>query len=212
MIEEELQLGVLPEHTLRVRRPRDPDQLLDLAEVHARYAKEEYMPYWATLWPMSRFLARFLFSAPPALGTRTVELGCGLGLAGCAALKLGAHVTFTDWDESTLEWAAANARLNLPAGGGAAFCTRVLDWRQPPAGAFDLVLASDVSYEARNVEPLVAALGAVLAPGGLALVADQDRPYSPEFKRALAAGAYRWEAHPVRDSEVKGTIYTVRHG
>ena len=49
-------------------------------------------------------------------------------------------------------------------------------------------------YELRNVEPLLAALDAVVAPGGEAWIADPGRPNAPTF---FSAAAQRWEATEV---------------
>jgi predicted nicotinamide N-methyase len=208
----EAALALTPAHTLRIRRPKEPGVLLDLEEVHEHYTKDEYMPYWATLWPVSLHLARFLLLRGAQGAKTALELGCGLGIAGCAALRLGLDVTFTDYDESALEWTLANAALNAPP--GASYRAKPLDFRAPLDQRFDLLLAADMIYEARNVGPLVAAFARMLAPGGTALVADQNRPYADEFKRELAAQGFVAAAHPVGpdpliDPDAKGTIYVV---
>src|SRR4051794_19415431 len=65
---------------IAVLRPRNPESLLD---EHA-FEHEEFLPYWADLWPSALALARAL--APRALrGARTLELGCGVGLPSIAA-------------------------------------------------------------------------------------------------------------------------------
>ena len=63
------------------------------------------------------------------------------------------------------------------------------DWRHPPAdlGRFDLVLAADVLYEARNVEPVAGFLARHLGPGGEAWIGDPGRPHAARLEDALAA-------------------------
>jgi SAM-dependent methyltransferase len=93
------------------------------------------------------------------------------------------HERFLCSDDA-LEFARKNARLN----GASLAELSPLDWRQPYAGEpFELVLASDVLYERRNVEPVGRWLRAALAPGGTALVADTNRGSAEGF--ADAAGA-----------------------
>src|SRR5947208_5367242 len=85
-------------------------------------------------------------------GLTALEIGCGLGLPGVVALSLGMGVLFSDYDATALHFAAENARAN----GCHDFQTLQMDWRFPPPDLrVPLLLASDLIYELRNVEPLV---------------------------------------------------------
>ena len=81
-----------------------------------------------------------------------VELGCGLGVPSLVAAARGAEVTAIDWAADAVELLARNAARN-----GLALRRVHADWRRF-AGAFDLVLAADLLYEERNVEPLLGLL------------------------------------------------------
>jgi predicted nicotinamide N-methyase len=127
---------------LHVVRPADPDALLD----EDAFAEDEFLPYWAELWPAGLALAEAL---PPELaGLRVVELGCGLGVPSLVAAARGARVTAVDWAADAIALLRENAARN-----GLELETVHADWRSFD-GRFDLVLAADVLYEARNVEPL----------------------------------------------------------
>ena len=83
---------------LRLLRPRDSEALLD----EEAFEREEFLPYWAELWPSSLALARAI--AGRALrGARTLELGCGLGLPSIAAALAGGRVLATDWSTGAVE-------------------------------------------------------------------------------------------------------------
>jgi predicted nicotinamide N-methyase len=151
---------------LFLRRPVDPESLLD----EEAFANDEFLPYWAELWPAGLALARAL---PPSLaGMSVVELGCGLGVPSLVAAAKGARVTATDWAEHAIELLRENADRN-----GLVLEASCTDWRHL-RGSFDLVLAADVLYERRNVAPLLELLPR-LAPE--ALVALAGRPYEAEF-------------------------------
>jgi predicted nicotinamide N-methyase len=132
------------------------------------------MPYWAELWPAGLALANAL---PERLdGLRVAELGCGLGVPSLVAAARGANVTAVDWAAEAIDLLRDNAARNgLVVAGVAA------DWRAF-GGAYDLVLAADVLYEARNVGPLVELLP-TLAPE--VLIAEPGRPYAAEFLEAV---------------------------
>ncbi len=166
--EETLRIGGVE---LELLRPAQPDALID----EEAFADDEFLPYWAELWPAALALAEAL---PAVLvGMRVVELGCGLGVPSLVAAARGAEVTATDWAADAVELLARNAernRLHLHV--------EVRDWREPWAERFDLALAADVLYEHRNVEPLAAVLPR-LAPETLLGLA--GRPYERELLERL---------------------------
>jgi predicted nicotinamide N-methyase len=151
---------------LTLLRPTAPDELID----EDAFADDEFLPYWAELWPASLALANAL---PDVSGLRVVELGCGLGVPSLVAATRGAEVTATDWADDAIALLGENAVRNELV-----LTAEVRDWRDPWEARFDLVLAADVLYERRNVEPLIERL-AELAP--VALVGLAGRPYEGEF-------------------------------
>ena len=163
MITETLRVGDVE---LTLVRPREPEALLD----EEAFAEDEFMPYWAELWPAGLALAHAL---PDRLdGVRVVELGCGLGVPSLVAAARGAQVTAVDWAAEAIELLRENAarnELSVEAVHG--------DWRSFQ-GDFDVTLAADVLYEARNLEPLG---DLVLSLAPQALIGLAGRPYEREF-------------------------------
>jgi predicted nicotinamide N-methyase len=161
-------------------RPRDSEALLD----EEAFEHEERLPYWAELWPSALALSDAV--AVRALrGARTLELGCGLGLPSVAAALAGARVLATDWSDQALAFVKRNARRN-----GATVETGVCAWARAHAvvarGPWDLVLASDVLYERRNVEQLLDLLPRLVDERGEVWLADPGRPTSGGFLDAAA--------------------------
>src|SRR5262245_45100748 len=93
----------------RIARPEHSDRLLDHPGVRSAFAADEFIPYWTELWPAARMLAKAILREPWQPDLEAVEIGCGLGLPGIAALAVGMRVTFTDCDASALRLAADNA-------------------------------------------------------------------------------------------------------
>jgi predicted nicotinamide N-methyase len=197
--------------TFFISHPGQSDRLLDDPTVRSHFALDEYMPYWADLWPGARMLAKNLLRQTWPAGLVALEIGCGLGLPGVVALSLGLRVVFSDYDATALDFAADNARDN----GFSDFETLQMDWRFPPDGLrVPLLLASDLIYEMRNVGPLVQLVKKVLEPGGVCLLTDQDRVPAHHFRATLEAEGLPFTTQMMRAGEpgghrVKGTLYRI---
>jgi predicted nicotinamide N-methyase len=178
LVEERVELAG---RELSLLRPPDPEALLD----EEAFEHEEFLPYWAELWPSGVTLAHHVAGLPLA-GARVVELGAGLGLPSFAAALAGAQVLAADWAPDAVALLRRNAAAN-----GIELAIQLASWAEPERliarAPFDLALAADVLYERRNVEPLLALLPR-LAPE--ALVADPRRPAAVEF---LARAAESWD-------------------
>jgi len=200
---------------LRLARPVEPDRLLDDPAVHARNQADDYMPYWAYLWPGARMLAEAVFDRWGGVDPgddEVLELGCGLGLGGLAALALGFRVRFSDYDPA----AFAFIRRSVAEGGlpekRADYL--LLDWREPPPLSFARIIAADVLYE-RKLVPLVAdVLAKLLAPGGEAILATPYRASAEDFPAELPPRGLGCEAEATSTVDEAGerrpgTIYRV---
>jgi predicted nicotinamide N-methyase len=157
---------------LRLLRPPDAEALLD----EKAFEREEFLPYWAELWPSGLALARAL--CPLELGgARVLELGCGLGIPAVAAALGGADVLATDWSPDAVGLLRRNAARN-----GARLAAEVSSWTAPApeleGAPWDLVLAADVLYERRNADLLLELLPRL---GGEVLLADPGRPHLRGF-------------------------------
>jgi predicted nicotinamide N-methyase len=172
LVEETL---ALRDGELSVLRPRNSDALLD----EQAFDHEEFLPYWAEVWPSGAALAKRV-SARALRGARTLELGCGLGLPSLAAAVAGGRVLATDWSPDAIELLEDNARRN-----DVAIETALLDWRTPAAvierGPWDLVLGADILYERHNVLLMLDLLPRLIDERGEVWIADPGRPPGAEF-------------------------------
>lgn len=169
--------------------PKNPDALLDDEAVQERHRFNDSMPYWAWIWDSAPTFARALQRHDFDAAARVLELGAGLGLNGIAfASRTRASVTLTDHDPLALDALRVNVELN-----GVDAHVADLDWRRPDAieaGAFDVVLGCDVSYEGQAHEPLLEVLDHALASGGVAHLADPGRARLPQFLKRAAGRAF----------------------
>lgn len=177
-VREDVKLG---DHLapLRIERPASSETLIDDARFDTQ---DEYLPYWAELWPSAVTLARWVAGAP-LRGTRVLELGCGLGLPSLAAARGGAKVIAADWAPEAIAAVQRNAELNDVALQGL-----TADWRDADAfvalGPFDVVLAADVLYETRHTQPLLDLLQRLRAPR--VVLTDPSRATAAPFLAAAA--------------------------
>ena len=175
-VEEDVELAG---HSLTLLRPASADELID----EDAFDEEEFLPYWAELWPSGEALAAAV-EALDLRGSRVVELGAGLGLPSLAASLGGAHVLATDWAEDAVELLRLNAgrnRVELRA--------ELVRWDEPQTlvaeAPWALVLGADLLYERRNADQLLELLPRL---GSDVLLADPGRPFAKGFlERASAA-------------------------
>jgi predicted nicotinamide N-methyase len=196
---------------IRLVRPSDPDRLLDESTVHDWNRRDDYMPYWAYLWPAAYLLAEAVTREDWPETVEALEIGCGLGLAGLAGLACGLRVQFSDYDPAPLEFVTRSAAEN--GFDASRFATRLLDWRNLPDETFPVILGADVIYEARLVPLVAGVLGKMLAPGGLGLIASPYRASAEGFPAAVESVGLLCRVEPAKaraeDSPIQGTIYRV---
>lgn len=162
---------------LSVVAPARGDDLLE-GDAALECLRRGQMPYWAEIWPASVGLARQLMRGPDLTGTRALDLGCGIGIAGLAAATKGAEVTFADLSDDALNFAMFNAR--------GIDCQRLHRWQfdwfdTTVSGTFDMLLLADVVYEERSFDPVRRHLRQCLGTTGVGLIADPFREATDDF-------------------------------
>jgi predicted nicotinamide N-methyase len=165
----------LPGGEVDLLRPPDAEALIS----EEAFDREEFLPYWAELWSSAVALAHDV-SIRSLRRRRTLELGCGLGLPSIAAARAGGRVLATDWSRDAVRATAANAERN-----DVEVETLLCAWAEADAivarAPWQLVIASDVLYERRNVDQLLDLLPRLVDERGLVLLADPGRPPSERF-------------------------------
>jgi predicted nicotinamide N-methyase len=156
---------------LTLFRPPSAEELID----EAAFAVDEFLPYWAELWPSGVALADHVATLDVA-GLRVLELGAGLGLPSLAAALGGADVLATDWAEDAVALLHANAGRNHIR-----LRTEVARWDEPERFGtdWDVVLGADVLYEQRNADQLLELLP--LLGAREILLAEPGRPFAKPF-------------------------------
>ena len=197
-----------------ISRPVDYDRLIDDAAADP----EQNLPYWAELWPSGVALAAKITRDPGIVRDRRVlELGCGLGVTAVAASRAGADLLVTDYSPEALALCALNT---LDQAGVTPDVLRV-NWRDPSStlhaagDAFPVVLAADVLYERRDVEPLLTLVERVVAADGELWLAEPGRPPAARFLDSILAAGWTAESEqcsgpwPDPEDNRKGVTVTI---
>jgi predicted nicotinamide N-methyase len=200
--------------SMKISRPVDYDRLIDDAAADP----EQNLPYWAELWPSGVALAAKIARDPQIVRNgRVLELGCGVGVTAVAALRAGADLLVTDYSPEALALCALNA---LDQAGGLPKTLR-MNWRDlsstlfATGDAFQVVLAADVLYERRDVEPLVALVDQVVAPDGEFWLAEPGRPPAARFLESILARGWIAQSEqcsgpwPDAEDNRKGVVVTI---
>lgn len=146
------------------------------------FGPDERFPYFLTTWDSGLELARYLIEEPQAVslpGKKVLELGSGTGISGIFAAKLGAEVTFSDYEEESLKLCESNGRLNNIDN----FHLLTADWRNFPTldSQPDLVIGSDLLYEERQCRPLFETVASFIKEGIEFYLSDPGRDYIDKF-------------------------------
>jgi predicted nicotinamide N-methyase len=173
--------------TFAVVVPADPDRVLDAhvavhQESDPRAAAAVPDPYWAALWSAATPTAELVLKTPWSGRETVIEIGCGLGLVGLAALACRLDVTFSDHVPVAIQAALANARHNGYANARA----MLLDWNDPPNQQYSLVLASDILYSRASHAAILATIDRIMAPQGVCWIGDPGRLSAGDFVKSAA--------------------------
>ena len=198
--------------TFVLERVRNIDDLVDKI-TDELFNIDERLPYWAELWPSALALSEHILLNPKLFENRDIlELGCGLGLTTlCLARCNPSELLATDYDQAALDI----TQKNFTANGLQKPDFELMDWRTPDLEKkYDVIVASDITYEERFFQPLIELFRNYLQPDGRIVIAEPNRAIARTFFGKLALNGFAFETkdkfvHQNRQ-RIKVTIYTIR--
>lgn len=176
------------EKVFRFLCPQDPDMVLD-SITDEQYEKDKFLPYWVEHWPSAQVLFPFIEKSRTLLSAqelRICELGCGLGIISALLAQFNDSVFSVDISPQ----ACIYAKENILRNGGTPRVV-VSDWRSMAfKKQFDLIVASDVLYEHRWIDPILNCIKNLLKPDGKVWVADPCRRFWESFKQTAVQSGF----------------------
>ena len=167
---------ISPTFSIRFIRIADPNHVLDVVARQETAGDTAALPYWAQLWDSALAVAGWLVEADlPTM--RVLDLGCGMGLAGTIAARLGHRVLFADIEPLALLFARLNSLSDA-----AHVRARRVDWRTDHLRErFDCILGADILYEREQWPFLHAFWRKHLEPQGQVILGEPGRQTGDEF-------------------------------
>ena len=126
----------------------------------------------------------------PLAGVSVLDVGCGAGLVSEPISRLGAEVLAIDAAERNIQVAERHAKLT---GAPVRYRHALPEDLADLAGKFDVVMSLEVVEHVASVPDFLAAIGRLVAPGGLLVIGTLNRtPVS--FLKAIVGAEYvlRW--------------------
>ena len=159
-------------------------------------------PFWAFAWAGGQGVARWVLDHPEEVtGRRVLDLACGGGIAGLAAMKAGAaEATGVDLDP----FCGAAVALNSEANKVVVRFVRA-DLLAGPAPTIDVVLAGDLFYERPLAQRAFAWLRSAHEAGARVIMGDPGRTYFDPTGLVQLADYQVQTTRELEDAEVKRT-------
>jgi len=226
LVTQAIRIGPLDFTFTRVARPEKV--LDDVIDQEARRQRagvastgEVHIPYWAELWESASGLGEFLTSHPDWVrGKAVLDLGCGMGLSGAVAHRLGGRVMQADIDPSALLFARLNAlppdlhadsdtSANPADTGSLPIRTRRVNWQVDDLHEkFDVILGADIVYERSQWPHLAQFWQTHLTNQGFILLGEPGRATGDDFVVWIAQAG--WKVERIEERKVTdGKVITV---
>lgn len=180
-----LEFGALDIH---VRSLRDNQEFYDAEGIAEKLGiSSATWPLFGIIWGSGEVLARFLYDHD-IVGKRVLEVGCGIGLSSLLLNHRGADITATDYHPEAGIFLAENARLN----GDRDIPFLRTGWADgdDSLGRFDMIVGSDLLYEAEHVDLLSSFIDRHARTVCEVIIVDPGRGNHARFSKRMVALGY----------------------
>jgi ETFB lysine methyltransferase len=139
-------------------------------------------PLFGIIWASGQVLAREMLNFD-ITNKRILEVGCGIALASHLLNKRNANITATDYHPEAGNFLAENTKLNQTS--AIPFVRTGWADAETQLGKFDVIIGSDLLYEAEHVELLANFLQQHAAPHCEIILVDPGRGHHAKFSKKM---------------------------
>ena len=193
---------------IHVRSLRDNQQFSDDANIAADLGiSSAQWPLFGVVWASGEVLAR-LMARQDIVGKRILEVGCGIGLASLVLNERAANITATDYHPEVEAFLEINASLN----GRQAIPFEQSDWNNLTSelGTFDLIIGSDLLYEAEHISLLSQFIQLHAKPSCDVIMVDPGRGNHAKFSKAMVKLGFIHSQRKLDEEEQRYTDFKGR--
>lgn len=184
---------------IHLRTLLDRNQFSDpLGEAEALGISSAQWCLFGVVWDSSQVLAHELENFDFE-NKRILEVGCGIGLTSMMFNARGADITATDYHPEAGNFLAENTKLNhtndIPY--------LRADWTQnyEGLGEFDLIVGSDLLYEAQHIKQLAGFIDRHAKPACEVVIVDPGRGQHAAFSKHMVKLGFSHEQHKPESCE-----------
>lgn len=173
---------------IHVRTLRDTLQFLDIDGVAQKLGiSSSSWPHFGVIWDAGQVLAHHMFAYDIA-GKRILEVGCGIALASLVLNHRMADITSTDHHPEVEHFLRENVELNK----GRKIPFVRMDWHDQKSilGTFDLIIGSDLLYEADHAQLLTGFIDRHANQHCKVVIVDPGRGHHARFSKKMVGLGY----------------------
>ncbi len=191
---------------IHLRTLRDTQQYSDPdGEAHRLGISAANWSLFGVVWDSSQILARLMVDFEID-GKRILELGCGMALSSLLLNRRGGDITATDYHPEAEAFLKNNTDLNEDAD----IPFFLANWQDTDTRCepFDLIIGSDVLYEADQLAPLARFIDGHSKPISEVILVDPGRKHQSPFQRQMSNFGFSNSNEAPADIRSLNTLFT----
>ena len=191
-------------HDFRIRSLKNRQQFNDDDGAAERAGiSSASWPIFGQLWPCGQILAQIMRTFPTG-NKRILEVGCGMALSSLVLQQRGSNISACDYHPEARHFLTENMHLNALAD----IDFHQTDWNDINAalGKFDLIIGSDILYEAEHAGLLSAFIQRHAEHSAEVIIVDPNRGHNARFSKKMVDVGYQFDTLELNLGNTDGLV------